>query len=57
MIEYRKESALCVTVYRDRKLVGTIRGSERGWQYVPKGKRRTQGGEYFETLSECKESL
>jgi hypothetical protein len=37
------------------KIVGRIRYTVQGWQYVPKGK--SDGGEHFSTLYDCKKSL
>lgn len=42
-------------VYLDKKHVGTIKKSDEGWQYTPKGQKT--GGDYFNTRSECKHSL
>lgn len=44
-----------VDVLLDGQIVGSIRYTIDGWQYVPKGQK--DGGEFFPTLFDCKKSL
>lgn len=44
-----------VKVKLNNKLTGEIREVDHGWCYFPKGK--TQGGEVFSNLNDCKISL
>jgi hypothetical protein len=44
-----------VDVLLEGRIVGRIRYTVQGWQYVPKGQQ--DGGEMFPTLYDCKKSL
>ena len=57
MIEYNiiKYIEPHIEVYLDGKKTGTIRPVLGGFAYFPKGHKT--GGETFETLEECKQSL
>lgn len=44
-----------IRVKLDGRLVGSIHMDKRGYYYVPKGSET--GGEVFQTLHECKQSL
>jgi len=58
-ITYDRCASGDTAVYLDGKRVGTIvRGNgERGFRYVPAGKRYSDGGEMFKMLEECQRSL
>lgn len=55
MITY-KEMANEIAVFLEGKRVGTIQHIfGEGWKYFPKGSRT--GGDFYQTLRECKNSL
>ena len=55
MIEYKTKSSTETKVYLDGKIVGTIKKTDEGYTYYPKGKKN--GGETFPTLDKCMKSL
>lgn len=55
MIECKTESSTKTKVYLDGKRVGTIKRTDEGYTYYPKGQKT--GGETFPTLSKCIKSL
>ena len=56
-IQYRYTYTL-VKVFLNKKLIGSIRTVQGGFQYYPKGvKEPEQAGDIYPTLQECKNSL
>lgn len=55
IIEYEWVSEYITVVFLDRKRVGKIRKVDNGYKYFPLG--ANVGGELFNTLEECKQSL
>jgi len=56
MISYVRKDAQTVKVLLDRKFVGAILDSKKGFRYFPKN-TNSQGGDFFPTLEACKRSL
>lgn len=55
MITYDYSKSNQIIVKLDRKIVGTIKKVDAGWQYFPKGKKT--GGEIFRTYQLVQKSL
>ena len=55
MITYKNTNSSMTTVYLDGERVGVIEQVIGGFQYFPEG--RKEGGEIFDTLRQCKNSL
>ncbi len=55
MITYRGITSRVTDVFIDRKKSGQIRLTGSGYCYFPNGQKR--GGEFYESIAECMESL